>query len=214
MMTFPTNRNADTGYFLDASVMKNSYRYSSSGYELGESEPFTTKYGTTILVDPILFYSQNSHLICGDIPEAPKSTSSSAFQGHSHSSPVLLLMPDFPWLVGCTRVKLINMPDSRSREVRNAEFSPTGLYSFRPQEPAQHYRTGRGQQRLYSEQPPSQLVGDDLLAIAHSDMFFTVECQAEDQCSCHGRLITLSNVRKLISNSPSVLTLHRMDPSQ
>jgi hypothetical protein len=210
MMKFPTDRKLDTGYILEAYVTPNdSKRFSSSGYELGESEPFVAKDGT-ILVDPILFYSQNSHLIC-------KHTTSLGFHGRSPSSPVLLLLPDFPWLVGsrtCTRVKLINMPDSRSRNLRKVEFSPTGLYSLRPQEPPLHYNIGLGQQGLYSEQPSSQLVGNDRVVVRPPDMYFAVECQAEDQCLYHGRVITLTKVRKLISHSPSVLTSSRRDPSR
>jgi hypothetical protein len=109
----------------------------------------------------------------------------------------------------------MEMPDSRSRDLRNVEFSPTGLYSLRPQEPPLQYNTGLGEQRLYSEQPSSQLVGNDLVAIRQSDMYFIVECQAEDrpECQYHRRGITITKVRSLLIRlSQSVLTLSRMEP--
>jgi hypothetical protein len=199
MMNLPKARNANTGYFLNAdSVTRAEYsRYVSSGYELGESELSHARDGTPILLDPILFYSQNSHRICTHtLTSETTGYLSSAFKGHKKldSSPVLLLFPDFPWLEGCPRVKLMKTHDP---DVTKDEFSPTSLYETR-------LRTKQSPYAVHLLLPPAD---NTVVDFGLSHMYFTVVCGADDRCGCDGCAITLTTVRKLIGDPPLVLTL-------
>jgi hypothetical protein len=181
-MNFPRNRNART-HWLDVSGRpENHRRYSTSGYELGSQEDATSNY------DPILFYSLNSHRVC---PHKLMTNSypSDAFRGRQNTGddPILLLVPDFPWLKDCARVRLMKLRDSSSSGVTKPEFSPTGLYTT-----SLRHR---------------------LVHVTQSPMSFTVICLEENQCRCHGCVIILGQVRKLTIRSPSVLTIYRMDIS-
>jgi hypothetical protein len=99
--------------------------YLTSGYELGKGEQ-TNGLGT---FDPILYYSQNSHLVCHrhlSTAEYP----GSQFQGYEDGCPYLFLFPYFPWLEGCTRVKLFDRGNHPPSAGSMVEFSPTNLYDI------------------------------------------------------------------------------------
>jgi hypothetical protein len=207
-MTFPKDNSV---HFLDTYARQYQNRYVSSGYELDKSEPPFSD-GAPIF-DPILFYSKNSHLICSstDIPLNALLDETFTDREESNYSPILLLFPDFPWIKDCTRVKLMKRRDSSSTDKTEAEFSPTGSYSLRPPTTPHRYPAEPRQLSQYFDQPPSQLAVDYLRDVTLSHMYLTVLCQADDRCPCHGCVIRLNTVRKVIRNSPLVLTIYRRE---
>jgi hypothetical protein len=198
--------------FLDTSAYHYNRRYASSGYELDKSQPPFSD-GAPIF-DPILFFSQNSHLICSGNDRRLNNNVAQAFRYRNNESPILLVFPDFPGinLKGCTRVKLMKRRDLTSTDATQAEFVPTGSYSLRQQRTPHGYFKEPKQPTPYLDKPPS--AGDYLGDVTQSHMYLTVVCQADDRCPCHGCVIRINTVRKFIRNSLFVLTIYRMEISR
>jgi hypothetical protein len=225
IMNFPIKpRQGHRGYYLDASATfaEQNGRYISSGYELGSRGEQQCFYeGQARICDPILFYSRNTHRLCQH-RQVANCYPSSAFTNRReidrefNPGPILLLFPDFPWLLDCRRVRLMKIRESSISDETKAEFSPTGLYTtnLRYQNTSEDDYQGQGQYNLYSDQPSSPSAGNNQVDFTQLRMSFTVLCQAKDKCRCDRCVIILDEVRKPTSDSRLVLTIHRMDISQ
>jgi hypothetical protein len=212
-MAFLAGQGGIPAYFMDTSSAHNYYRYISSGYEIEQSQPPVTGPDGVGEFDPILFYSQNSHLIC--VNNSKRTNLQTAFKRRNDPGRVLLLFPDFPWITdsSCTRVKLIKQRDPGSTDSTMGVFAPTGSYSLGPQSTPHGYSTASSQLSQYYDQPPSESGGGDIRDARQSTMRLTVVCKDEDLCQCHGCLVKFNTVRKLrlLRNSPLVLTIFRME---
>jgi hypothetical protein len=223
IMSFPQNLNTLERFHLavGATAVKRDV-YVSAGYELETSEQSSSTTDGHPEFDPILFFSQNSHLICEDILITTDPSSGPQAVSSKYSRQNLFLFPDFPWIKfdHCTRVRLMKRRTPSFSPVPPTEFSPTGLYEImaRPHHMVRRYNQGPEEFTLDPQgsqsqsQSPSQK-RHDVFDTREEPMYFTVLCRSKDRCGSHGRVIMVDEVSHHPTKYPMILTISSVDIS-